>query len=234
MVVYIDLLIISTLIVNYAFIKTIAIVFHENIRVIRLIISLLTSAISLLLYLLPYRAYFSIRYLIGIIIGFIAFDNKNIKIRIIEISIFYLLTMSFIGTLFVFNVNNILLMIISVFYVVGLYLIQTYHPNQNIYNVNIGNNRLLGYIDTGNIAMYKSLPIVFINEKYKSQEYILDGITEIDTINNKSINEIYIGPLLQINKKYYKVCYIFINKVFNNCEVLLPYNIFHSSHIASK
>ena len=63
MIIYIDLLILSTILVNFVFIKTIALIFKEKLSMIRVSISLILSVLLLLLYFLPYQFYFFIRYL---------------------------------------------------------------------------------------------------------------------------------------------------------------------------
>ena len=91
MIIYIDLLILSTILVNFVFIKTIALIFKEKLSMIRVSISLILSVLLLLLYFLPYQFYFFIRYFMGIIIGMIAFQKSDIKQKLIKIVIFYLL-----------------------------------------------------------------------------------------------------------------------------------------------
>ena len=96
MIVYWDLLILSTIIVNYAFIRTIAMLLNDRLKVYRVILALIVSVLMLLLYFLPYKTYYAIRYIMGVLVGLIAFSNKSIKIKIIEIVLFYLLTMTLI------------------------------------------------------------------------------------------------------------------------------------------
>ena len=79
MIIYIDLLILSTILVNFVFIKTIALIFKEKLSIIRVLISLVLSVAMLLLYFLPYQFYFFIRYFMGIIIGMIAFKKSDVK-----------------------------------------------------------------------------------------------------------------------------------------------------------
>ena len=83
MIVYWDLLILSTIIVNYAFIRTIAMLLNDRLKVYRVILALIVSVLMLLLYFLPYKTYYAIRYIMGVLVGLIAFSNKSIKIKII-------------------------------------------------------------------------------------------------------------------------------------------------------
>lgn len=216
MIIYIDLIIISTIFVNYLFIKTINIMFKEKTSYIRLIVSLLVSVLSLALYLLPYKTYFVIRYFIGIIIGIIAFKNNNPKSKIIKIIIFYILNMSFIGTLVVFKIKNIIPMILSVIYIILLYLIQNYKEvfkNEYIYKVKINKKTYKGYMDTGNTSTYKSIPIIYINKKYQTKEFKIIASTYISTISSNILIDIYEGDYLIYNKKKYNVYYSFTDNI---------------------
>ena len=216
MIIYIDLIIISTIFVNYLFIKTINIMFKEKTSYIRLIVSLLVSVLSLALYLLPYKTYFVIRYFIGIIIGIIAFKNNNPKSKIIKIIIFYILNMSFIGTLVVFKIKNIIPMILSVIYIILLYLIQNYKEvfkNEYIYKVKINKKTYKGYMDTGNTSTYKSIPIIYINKKYQTKEFKKIASTYISTISSNILIDIYEGDYLIYNKKKYNVYYSFTDNI---------------------
>lgn len=216
MIIYIDLIIISTIFVNYLFIKTINIMFKEKTSYIRLIVSLLVSVLSLALYLLPYKTYFVIRYFIGIIIGIIAFKNNNPKSKIIKIIIFYILNMSFIGTLVVFKIKNIIPMILSVIYIIFLYLIQNYKEvfkNEYIYKVKINKKTYKGYMDTGNTSTYKNIPIIYINKKYQTNEFKKIASTYISTISSNILIDIYEGDYLIYNKKKYNVYYSFTDNI---------------------
>ena len=180
-------MILSTILVNFVFIKTIALIFKEKLSIIRVLISLVLSVAMLLLYFLPYQFYFFIRYFMGIIIGMIAFKKSDVKQKIIKIVIFYLLNMTFIGCLVVFEVKSILPLILTVVYVVVLYLVQNYKDlfkkeNENLYYIKLNKQTLKGYLDTGNLATYQNIPIVFIKKIFLSNEFILEGVTTIQSI----------------------------------------------------
>ena len=211
MIIYIDILILSTILVNYVFIKTISLIFNDKLSIIRTIIALFISVISLLLYLLPYKAYFIIRYFVGIIIGMVAFKDLDIKNKIIKIAIFYILNMSFIGTLVVFKITNLIPMVLSLLYIVILYIIQNYKEtfNKLYFNVYINNNKYKGYLDSGNMCSYLSKPVVYINKKYFNNIYDFIGYQEINTIGTIIQIKVYSGPPLIINKKKYIVYYSF-------------------------
>ena len=218
MIIYIDLLILSTILVNFVFIKTIALIFKEKLSIIRVLISLVLSVAMLLLYFLPYQFYFFIRYFMGIIIGMIAFKKSDVKQKIIKIVIFYLLNMTFIGCLVVFEVKSILPLILTVVYVVVLYLVQNYKDlfkkeNENLYYIKLNKQTLKGYLDTGNLATYQNLPIVFIKKIFLSNEFILEGVTTIQSIFEEKKVPLYKGPSLEVEKKLYQVYYVFVDEI---------------------
>lgn len=198
MIVYVDLIILATIVVNFAFIKTISYFAKEKLHPIRVILGLLISVLSLLLYFLPYKIYFSIRYLVGLIIGSIVFTSKDIKIKIIEIIIFYFLTMAFIGTLFVFKVKSIILMGVSLLYVIILYVIQNYQKvfTKNIVMIKIGNLKIRALFDSGNLSTYEGKPIVFVNKKYLTTDFTKIATINIQTIHESKNMDIYLGPSL--------------------------------------
>lgn len=218
MIVYLDLLILSTVVVNWAFIKTIAFFFKEKLNLIRLLLALVLSVGLLFLYLLPYRAYFALRYIAGIVIGIVAFHPKNIKVKIIEIVIFYFLTMAFIGTLFVFQVKSVILMLVSLLYVIVLYIIQNY---QKIFqkeqhfqmNIQIGTFYIKGYYDTGNTSYYQEIPIVYLDKKYQDSQFQKIDSLIIQTIDGHSQIDIYTGPLLWSKNQSYVVVYAFVDQM---------------------
>lgn len=218
MIVYLDLLILSTVVVNWAFIKTIAFFFKEKLNLIRLLLALVLSVGLLFLYLLPYRAYFALRYIAGIVIGIVAFHPKNIKVKIIEIVIFYFLTMAFIGTLFVFQVRSVILMLVSLLYVIILYIIQNY---QKIFqkeqhfqmNIQIGTFYIKGYYDTGNTSYYQEIPIVYLDKKYQNSQFQKIDSLIIQTIDGHSQIDIYTGPLLWSKNQSYVVVYAFVDQM---------------------
>ena len=87
MIVYWDLLILSTIIVNYAFIRTIAMLLNDRLKVYRVILALIVSVLMLLFYFLPYKTYYAIRYIMGVLVGLIAFSNKSL-IKLFDIILF--------------------------------------------------------------------------------------------------------------------------------------------------
>ena len=171
----------------------------------------------------------------GVLIGLIAFSNKSIKIKIIEIVLFYLLTMTFIGTLFVFKIKSIILMIISLIYVICLYIIQGYAKHfKNIYSLRIENKKINGLYDTGNNTNYLNVPIVYLSQSLYNELFLYVTDIEISTVNNISKISIYQGPKIVIDKKSLNVYYAFCNIDTKEYQAILPNNIFDSSHNITK
>lgn len=211
MVVYIDLIIIATCIVNYSFIKTINILFHHSTSFIRMFLALLLSVVSLVLYLLPYNYFFIIRYFIGIFIGIIAFNHQNKKIKIIKIVLFYILNMTFIGTLVVFKIKNFILMLITMLYVIILYIIEHYQVifKEDYYEIKIKKKSIIAFLDTGNTTQFENIPIIFLKEKYRNNDFIYITTIKIKTICGINQIKIYNGPLITIKHQQFKVYYAF-------------------------
>lgn len=211
MIVYLDLVIISTIIVNFAFIKLISVIFMEKLNAIRVICGLICCVLSLLLFILPIEIY-NLRYFVGIIIGIISFSYYDIKNFIIKITTFYLLNLSFIGTLVVFNIHNVLIMLIALLFIIVLYIVESYKNKMNKYYKVIMNNQILtAILDTGNEAYYKNTPVVFINMKYFNDSFNEVGKLTIYNVSTIDIINIYSGPLLTIKNKEIEVYYSFSN-----------------------
>lgn len=214
MVVYVDLIILATIVVNFTFIKTIAYFAKDKLNPFRVILGLFISVLSLLMYFLPYRFYFAFRYLVGVVIGLIVFNHKDVKMKIIEIVVFYFLTMSFIGTLFVFKVKSIIIMIVSLLYIIVLYIIQNYQKifGRNIVWIKIGTMKVRALHDSGNLSSYCDYPVVYLNVKFLSSNFKkIDKIT-IDTIVTSKEVEIYMGPSLVYEKRKINVVYAFLDE----------------------
>lgn len=222
MIIYIDLLILSTILVNLVFIQTIAFIFKEKLSILRLIFSLLLSVLMLLLYLLPYQFYFSIRYFMGIIIGWVAFKKTDFRQKVIKIVLFYLLNMTFIGFLVTFHIQSFLPLGLTVLFVVVLYLIENYKGKlykQKLYSVQIGLKKYHAYFDTGNEASFKGTPIIFIKSVFFTDEFKQYQKATIQSIFEEKEIVIYQGPPLLLNKKLYEVYYAFVDEI--NYDIIL-------------
>lgn len=218
MIIYVDLIILSNLFVNYIFIKTIKIVFRERINILMLLLSLFVSLISFGLFFIPSKYIYNLRYFIGILIGLIAFYKNDIKTLIIQIVIFYLLNISFIGTLVIFNINNFVLLLISSILVAILWLIDSFKKDNSFNKINnscikIGKKTYKGFIDTGNNTSCDNIPVVYLDLNYLDNNYEYYKSIKVFTINGYSNVDIYKGPLLYINKKHYVTYYSFVKSL---------------------
>lgn len=211
MVVYLDLVLFANILVDYAFLKTIALLYHEKIKWYRMLIALVIGCISIMLFIIPCKYLYNIRYIIGILMALLAYNSKKPKKRFLMIISFYLINLSFIGSLVIFEIKNSIFLVIALLYIMLLHIFEKILKinYQDDYLVYLNNKLLNGLLDTGNNCLYNNLPIVFIHNKYKSPEFsFLDNIN-ITTINNVNNLDIYQGPLLKINKQYIKVLYCF-------------------------
>lgn len=225
MIVYLDLVLIATLITDYVILKTISMVWKEKIIIYRFIIALIFSLINVLLFIFPFKHLMIIRYFIGIVIVIIAYPIKSIKDIIIKIIIYYLLNIAFIGTIVIFKVNNFMMLFISLLFVIISWIIENYkgvviNENKNTYKIKINSVTLKAYLDTGNTVYYQGIPVVFINDKYQQIfNFIKTGILQIQGINGTSKVTIYDGAPILINGNSVIVKYAFTN--IENYDVLL-------------
>lgn len=229
MVIYWDLLIGSTLLVNYSFLKTIMIAFKQRVNWLRMIIALIFSLLSLGLFLLP-SSFNTIRYFIGIVIGIIAFPSKKWKDLTIQVASFYLLNFAYIGSLIVFRLTNPIFLLISLFYIILLFLIEKINyvvlKNKNLtYNVNILGikKELLGYYDTGNRSSYHQKPIVFLQEYLLNDSFKYIESKELIGLGGKKMIKLYEGTSLLINNRTFEVYYAFLP--FLEYDIILNYRM---------
>lgn len=211
-VVYLDLVIISNIVVNYLFIKATNIFLKTKLTFFRTFIALLISTGSLFLFIVPLKYIYNLRYFIGILIGVVAFEKKENKLY--GISILYLLNLGLIGTLVIFKINNLLLVIISTIFLIILYSFEfirkkIINDKEFEYNVLINGKKYRGFLDTGNLVKYLNTPIVFMNQKYQNEDYVYIGKVEINTINSTSSIDVYQGPSIYINSKEFIVFFSF-------------------------
>lgn len=225
MIVYLDLVLIATIITDYTILKTINQVWKEKIVIYRFIIALLFSVGNVLLFIFPFKHLMILRYFLGIIIVLIAYPFKSIKDIFIKIIIYYLLNIAFIGVIVIFKVNNFLMLGVSLLFVVVSWIIENYkgvviNENNNIYKIEIGNTLLKAYLDTGNTAYFDGIPVIFINDKIKNSLDLTEiGIMKVQGINGQTNITIYDGLPIKINNKKVIVKFAIIN--IDKYDVLL-------------
>lgn len=233
MIVYLDLVIISTIFVNYAFLKTLAIIFQVKIIWYRICLALIISVLALMLFIVPISYIYNIRYLLGILIGLIAFPFKKNTSYVALIASFYFVNLAFIGTLVVFNINNWLLMVVAVIYIIIIYAVQ-YFAKAGMkrqcfeYNVKLAydNTKYKALWDTGNVSSFLGMPVVYFSKKYLNKNFSYLGELEVISIHGKENLPIYTGPSLVIRKQYYQVVYSFVE--------LTDYDIILNQHMRGK
>lgn len=222
MVIYLDLVFISTIVVNTLIIEAVECFFNEKINIIRVLICDILSCLLLTLFILPIGKLIFIRYFMGILLGVIAFNKCSITKRIIKITLYYLLNLSLIGTLAIFKINNLFFLMLCTLFIVIISIIISYQNNNELI-VSINNKTLIALHDTGNSCYYENIPICYLDKKFKTKDYSFYKEIEINTISGPTLIYIYIGPNIYINKKKYNVFYAFSN--ISNYDIVLHKDI---------
>lgn len=208
MIIYLDLVIISMILVNTLIIMGIECIFNSNVSILRIIISDVLSIGFLSLYLLPIGKFIFIRYLVGIPLGMVSFNKCNFKNKIIKISLYYIFNISLVGILEIFKIRNMALLIISTIFIISQGIIISFR-NKDELVVKLNNKYVNALYDSGNYTLYKQLPVVYLNKKYFSDIYKLVDKINVSTINGNCLVDIYEGPRLKINNQEFNVYYAF-------------------------
>ena len=225
-VVYLDLVIISTILVNYLFIVSIGYLIGERTSFIRISLGLLISVVSLFLYLVPIKYIYNLRYFIGLLIGIVSY--KKGKNKVLGITFMYLINLGFIGSLVVFKITSVILLMVVAVLIVLMHAIIHFtkpviKPKSLTYNVLIEKVKLCGFLDTGNNSSYKGLPLIYINEAYKTKVFSFIGRCKISVVTGDELIDIYMGPKIFVKNKSYKVYYVFSNNI--SSDVILNINM---------
>lgn len=218
MILYIDLIIILNVFVNYIFIKSIKIIHKEKFTIMQLILSTIVSILSFSLFFVPVKYIYNLRYYTGILIGIMAFNKKDIKTLFIQIIIFYLFNLSFIGCLIIFRIDNIILLLLCVIFITTLWFIESFKKDIILTTVNerklkIGNKAYTGYYDSGNCSYCDNIPVVYLDKENFSNDYKYLKNISVFTISGKSDIKVYTGPLLHMKNKDFVVYYAFIESL---------------------
>ncbi len=215
MIIYLDLVIITNIIVDYAFLKTIAILYHEKIRWYNLVIALLLGNFSMLLFIIPLPFLYNLRYIIGLLMGLITYHHPEWKKRLLMIISFYIINFVFIGNLVVFKVQNVWLLLVTLVYVIFLTMLENLlnKSNNKIYAVKIKQKTYSAFLDNGNNCVYQGYPVIFIKEEFKNAEFSYLGEMSIQTIKGMEIIKVYSGPQLLLKNKKYQVVYCFSQQI---------------------
>lgn len=221
MVVYIDLLIISTIITDYSIIKIIKEIWKEKIKIYKLVISLFISVINVLLFIFPLKNFIIFRYISGIFIPIICFNHKTIKDTIIKIVTYYTLNIFYIGTIIVFNITSYFMLPLALIFVIVSYIIENYKnitisDNEYIYEVVINKEKYKAYLDTGNMMYYNGIPVVIMSNKIFNMDiYKYISKMSVTSVGIKAYIDIYEGPPIKIDNYEYNVYFTFNNIEFD-------------------
>lgn len=200
--------------------------YKQKVKKISIIIPSIISSLFIPLFFINYIFLKIFRVCGGLIMYLFMSKRNTIKEKIIKATTYYLLNFAFIGILKVFDIQKWFLLLFAILVLVLIFFIQNnkkyYIFNESCkYNVIVKNDKkiieLNGFLDTGNKAMYKGIPICFVNEKYKKSfgEFKKQILVNIDTISGSAILEGYIPSyfLIEIKgiKRAKKVILCFIN-----------------------
>ena len=217
MILYLDIIILLNLLINYIFIKAIKLIYKEKMNIFQFILSMIISLASFSLFFVSSKYIYNLRYFIGIIIGFVAFYKKDFKTIIVQTCIYYMLNIAFIGSLVIFNINNIFLLLLCSLFISTLWFIDSFKKDKNIFQINykvrINNKIYNGFLDTGNNSLCENIPIIYIDCKELNCDYKYYKTISVFTINGPTKIDVYNGPLLCINKNDYYVYYSFVKSL---------------------
>ena len=211
-ILYVDIVIILTLIVNYFFFEVIGLLTNMPFKLYRILSALLIAVASLGMFFIPIKYLYNLRYLMGIGIIFVAFPFMNIYHKILEIVLYYFLNFAFIGIISSTNQHNIVMLGVALVMVIILLIIAFQTKKMNISNrcfIQLGKKTCIGFWDSGNTSVDNDVPIVFLDTSLYTSEYQFLKEIELTTIKGIDSYKIYDGPSLRIGKNKYKVRYCF-------------------------
>lgn len=219
MIIYLDLLILYDILVNIIILIVINISFNDKIKILRILISSIVSALMLVLVIYYKECLTLLKMFGGLIISLISFKgffnvNKILKFEsLLKTGSYYLFNFSFVGLLHVFEIRKwyLLILIFSILTFILLFIsLKKYvifiKTCEYSVIVKIANEyfRFKGFLDTGNKSVYNGMPIIYINEKYSSNvsnmesvcistvsgdSYLMGVVPEVFVIENKNIKK---------------------------------------------
>ena len=106
------------------------------------------------------------------------------------------------------------MLILSCIYIICMFLIESYKTVEELKEmVLVGDKELIALYDSGNNVEYNNKDVIFIHSTYKTQEFKEVDKIYIDTINNKELITIYIGPSIFIKNCKKEVYYSFVDNI---------------------
>ena len=216
MKVYIDVVFLLNIILDFVILMSISVLLKRNVTVKRLILGSIVGGITIFILFVNISSLelFILKILIGIVMVIITFGFRDIRYTLNNV--FYLYTVSFIlggGITLIKNIKyyNYVVLTISFLIIIFLYLKQMKEYKNNYTNyikvdLYIKNKlyKLNGYLDTGNklYDQYKHRPIILINKRinYKMEDIIY---VPYETLNSQNMVKCLKTDKIIINKQIY-------------------------------
>lgn len=231
MTIYLDYVFLINFLFDFIILYGINTILKRNTNKKRIILGSLFGGLSAFILFLSIKGilFFLIKMLLGIIMLIITFSYKNIKYTFTNLIYLVVLSIVLGGSLYLINIelgnpssgvifftnsfslNNILILMISIFIIVLYIHLNKHYKNNlsNLYSVTLYNNsdilNLTGYLDTGNNLYdpYFNKPILVLNKNInlKSNKYIY---VPYNTISGKSLMKCFLIDKIFIKEIGYK------------------------------
>ncbi|MBQ8219199.1 MAG: sigma-E processing peptidase SpoIIGA [Bacilli bacterium] len=224
--VYIDLLIIQNLILNYCIIIGTSILLNRITKIKKIFLSSVIGCIPLIFIFININkiTIFLISLVFSIIMSIISFKYKDILYTVKNVIYMYFISIFIAGTIYLININFlpkidnhilnfivliILSPIITYYYTKSIIKIKSNYSNYYKIDIYLKDNTkvtLNSYLDTGNILKdpYKNRPIILINKdkiNYQKEKIIL---VPYNTIDNHSLLKCFKPEKIYIERIGYK------------------------------
>lgn len=238
MIVYVDLLILSNLLLDWSLIVFTGHIAKEDIRFWRIGLGAIIAVSSLILFFLPHSLLFVMgRFLFSVIIIVVAFPYRAFKQFIINLSIFYSLSFLVGGILISFNLSSSAIRVDFFDYKIWIILAVSFlfaNSLTYIFKVQLVHHKLfipvkivvgekvmnlIGFYDTGNGAVSSSgIPLVFVQAVRLGplENLIRDGDIRMESVTWHTLGGMHKGLAFKPQAFYIKE-----GKRYRACEVLL-------------
>ena len=223
--IYIDLLIIEDLILNYIIITSTSIILNRITKFKKIFLSSVIGLIPIIFVLLNINTVLlhAINILFSILMSIISFKYKDLLYTTQNIAYMYFISIFIAGSIYLINTNipNINSYILKILIYILISIISTYiytkklkkikYNNDNYYKVDIylkGKNKvtLMSFLDTGNRLKdpYNNKPIILVTKnklKIKEEKIIL---VPYNTIDNHGLMKCFSPEKIYIHKVGYR------------------------------
>lgn len=231
---YIEEILILNFIIDYILLKSVNMLLKNNVKNIKLLYGSLIGEISLIYLFTDISSLNMIifKIILGLLMIFITFGNKDRKTFFTNVTWFYILSFFLGGTLYYFKINSIikykyylfLIPIIMNIYKYFSYDLKNLLSFKHKVNIYLSNGKILyldGYMDSANtlIEPYGMKKVIIINKKVEEDFFLVP----YETINNNSLmkcfkpKKVYIDGIGERNDIVVGV----IDKKFNGYNCLL-------------